>query len=213
MGVVQALLMKLTRFLLPDPHASPSFQWCQDLKYEVHRDGRRTPLESNPQDALKWLSKHYRLKLEARLTSPHNSLTLSLALLYPQGRSHPRTLMGYTPKFLVYTLSATSFLAYSFYTQHSRVPCVHSKLNSPPRVQICLATCHCLQRPRRPNRSHPRKRPSTQIGKQHSAPPISLPLAQTLEVSGCTRALPLSSSLHIQDLGFLPFFSLQPSME
>lgn len=89
MGVVQALLMKLTRFLLPDPHASPSSQRCQDLKFEVHRDGCRTPLESNPKGALKWLSKHYRLKLEARLSSPPPSLTLSLALLRPQGRSHP----------------------------------------------------------------------------------------------------------------------------
>lgn len=75
MGVVQAVLMKLTWFLLPEPHASPSFQPL--LKYEVHRDGRRTPQESNTQGAPRWLSKHSRLKLEARLPP---SLILLLAL-------------------------------------------------------------------------------------------------------------------------------------
>lgn len=46
-GVVQALLMKLTRFLLPDPHTSPSSQHCQDLlntrSTEMAASGIETP--------------------------------------------------------------------------------------------------------------------------------------------------------------------------
>lgn len=87
------------------------------------------------------------------------------------------------------------------------------KLNS-PRVQICLATCHYLQRPRLPNHTIPPSGAPFYTERQatfcYSHFPSLSPNSGS--VSGCTRALPLSSSLHSQDLDFLPFLSLQPSM-
>lgn len=86
-----------------------------------------------------------------------------------------------------------------------------SKLNSPPRVPCHLSLLATSSPPKAIPTSEAPFYTDRQAALCYSHFPSLRPNSGS--VPECTRALPLSSSLHSQDLGFLPFFSLQLSTE